>query len=138
MSTEENKVLGRRWIEEIWGKGNLAVVDEILASNFVFHYAPPGVAPDREGYKQTLTMYRTSSPDMHYTVDDMVAEGDKVAIRWAGKGTHRGDLMEIAPTGKKVTITGISIIRITGGKIVEEWTEQDMLGVLQQLGVAPK
>lgn len=138
MSTEENKVLGRRWIEEIWGKGNLAVVDEILASNFVFHYAPPGVAPDREGYKQTLTMYRTSSPDMHYTVDDMVAEGDKVAIRWAGKGTHRGDLMEIAPTGKKVTITGISIIRIAGGKIVEEWTEQDMLGVLQQLGVAPK
>jgi len=138
MSTEENKVLGRRWIEEIWGKGNLAVVDEILASNFIFHYAPPGVAPDREGYKQTLTMYRTSSPDMHYTVDDMVAEGDKVAIRWAGKGTHRGDLMEIAPTGKKVTITGISIIRIAGGKIVEEWTEQDMLGVLQQLGVAPK
>lgn len=138
MSTEENKVLGRRWIEEIWDKGNLAVVDEILASNFVFHYAPPGVAPDREGYKQTLTMYRTSSPDMHYTVDDMVAEGDKVAIRWAGKGTHRGDLMEIAPTGKKVTITGISIIRIAGGKIVEEWTEQDMLGVLQQLGVAPK
>jgi len=138
MSTEENKVLGRRWIEEIWDKGNLAVVNEILASNFVFHYAPPGVAPDREGYKQTLTMYRTSSPDMHYTVDDMVAEGDKVTIRWAGKGTHRGALMEIAPTGKKVTITGISIIRIAGGKIVEEWTEQDMLGVLQQLGVAPK
>jgi len=138
MSVEENKALASRWGEEIWGKGNLAIVDEILASNFVFYYAPPGMAPDREGYKQVVTMFKTALPDIQFTPEDMIAEGDKVAVRWTGKGTQKGEFMGIGPTGKKVTVTGISIIRIVGGKIVEDWTEQDILGLLQQLGVAPK
>ena len=137
MSVEENKAIARRWGEEVWGKGSLAAIDELFATDFVFNYPPPGVAPDREAYKQTVTMYHVALPDIQYTVEDMVAEGDKVAVRWTGRGTQKGEFMGIAPTGKPVTITGISILRIAGGKIVEEWTEEDILGVLQQLGVFP-
>ncbi len=137
MSTEENKALVRRWGEEVWGKGNLAAIDELLAADIVFNYPPPGVAPNREAYKQTVTMYHVALPDIQYTVEDMIAEGDKVAVRWTGRGTQKGEFMGIAPTGKQVTITGNSILRIAGGKIVEEWTEEDILGVLQQLGVFP-
>ena len=134
MSLDENKALARRWMEEIWRKGNLSVVDEFLASNFVFNYAPPGVAPDREAYKQAMNMYRDACPDMYYDIKDMVAEGDKVVVRWVGRGTQKGEIMGIAPTGKEMTVTGISILHIVGGKIAQEWTEMDMLGALQQLG----
>lgn len=135
MSTEENKAIARRWMEEIWGKGSLAAIDELLAPDFVFNYAPAGVARDREAYKQTVTM--APFADIHSTIEDMVAEGDKVAVRWTYRGTHKGEFMGIAPTGKQVTMTGISIIRIVGGKIVEEWGEMDMLGMMQQLGAVP-
>ena len=133
MSTEENKALARRWMEEIWGKGNVAAVDELFAPDFVFHYAPPEVAPDREAYKQTVTMLCAAFPGP-VTIEDMVAEEDKVAVRWTWRGTHTGEFWGIAPTRKQVTMTGISIIRIVGGKIVEEWGESDNLGFMQQLG----
>jgi steroid delta-isomerase-like uncharacterized protein len=132
MSIEENKALARRWNEEIWSKGNLAAVDELLATNFVFNYPAPGLAPDREGYKQTVTM--ASFANIQSVIEDMVAEEDRVAVRWTWRGTHKGEYMGVAPTGKQVTITGISILRIVGGKIVEEWGEMDNLGMLQQLG----
>jgi len=135
MSIEENKALARRWNEEIWSKGNLAAVDELLATNFVFNYPAPGLAPDREGYKQTVTM--ASFANIQSVIEDMVAEGDKVAVRWTWRGTHKGEYMGIAPTGKQVTITGISILRIVGGKIVEEWGEMDNLGMMQQLEAEP-
>lgn len=135
ISTEENKAIIRRWNKEIWSKGKLAAIDEILATDFVFNYPPPGVEPDREVYKQIVKSYFVGFPDFKSTIEDMVAEGDKVAVRWTGRGTHKGEFMGIAPTGKKVTVTGISIIRIVGGKIVEEWTEMDNLGAMQQLGV---
>ena len=137
MSLDENRALARRWMEEIWRKGNLSVVDDFLATNFVFNYAPPGVAPDKEAYKQAMNMYRDACPDMYYDIKDMVAEGDKVVVRWVGRGTQKGEIMGIAPTGKEMTVTGISILHIVGGKIAEEWTEMDMLGVLQQLGAFP-
>jgi steroid delta-isomerase-like uncharacterized protein len=138
MSTEENKAIARRWSEEVWGKGNLAAIDELLATDFVFNYPAPGATPDREGYKQTVTMLCAPLTDIHATMEDMIAEGDKVAVRWTWGGTHSGgEYMGVAPTGKQVTITGISIIRIVGGKIVEEWGEIDNLGLLQQLGVVP-
>jgi steroid delta-isomerase-like uncharacterized protein len=132
MSIEENKALARRWNEEIWSKGNLAAVGELLATNFVFNYPAPGLAPDREGYKQTVTM--ASFANIQSVIEDMVAEEDRVAVRWTWRGTHKGEYMGVAPTGKQVTITGISILRIVGGKIVEEWGEMDNLGMLQQLG----
>ena len=137
MSVEQNKAIARRWGEEVWGKGSLDAIDELLAADIIFNYPPPGVAPNREAYKQTVTMFQVALPDIQYTVEDMVAEGDRVAVRWTGRGTHKGEFMGIPPTGKPVTITGISILRIAGGKIVEEWTEDDILGVLQQLGVFP-
>ena len=137
MSLDENKALARRWNEEIWSRGKLSVVDEFLATNFVFNYAPPGVTPDKEAYKQAVTMFHNACPDMHYNIEDMVAEGDKVVVRWVGRGTQKGEIIGIAPTGKELTVTGISILRIVGGKIAEEWTEMDVLGVLQQLGAFP-
>ncbi len=135
MSTEENKAIARRWNDEIYDKGSLVAIDELFATNFVWHYAPPGVAPDREGYKQeNVTNLGASFADVHCTIEDMVAEGDKVAVRWSWRGTHKGEYMGIAPTGKQVTITGIEILHIVGGKIVEEWSESDWLGFMQQLG----
>ncbi len=137
MSTEENKALVRRFIEEVWSKANLAVIDELLATNFVLHNPPPEVAPDLEGYKQWVSMTHAGLSNLHSTIEDLIAEGDKVASRWTASGTHQGELMGIAPTGKQVTVTGISIDRIVGGKIAEEWGEMDMLGMMQQLGVIP-
>lgn len=137
MSTEQNKAIARRWSEEIWGKGNLAAIDELFATNFVFNYPTTGAAPDREGYKQTVTEPFAAFADVHSVAEDLVAEGDKVAIRWSWGGTHTGEFMGVAPTGKQVTITGISILRIAGGKIVEEWGEMDNLGLMQQLGAFP-
>ena len=134
MSIEENKAIARRWNEEIWGKTNLALADELLSTDFVFNYPAPGVAANLEGYKQTLTMNNATISDLRCTTDDMVAEGDKVVVRWTWAGTHKGELMGIPPTGKQVMITGISILHIVGGKMVEEWIEMDTLGMMQQLG----
>ena len=137
MATEENKAIARRWGEEVWGKGNLATIDELFAPDFVFNYPPPGAAPDLKGYKQTVTMLSTAFADIQCTAEDVVAEGDKVAVRWTWRGTHKGEFMGIAPTGKQATVTGISILRIVGGKIVEEWGEMDNLGMMHQLGALP-
>jgi len=137
MSTEENKTIARRWNEEVWGKGNLAVIDELFATNFVFNYPAPEAAPDLEGYKQMVTNLCVPFADIHSTIEDMVAEGDKVAVRWTWRGIHKGEFIGIAPTGKQVAITGITILRISGGKIVEEWGEMDSLGMREQLGVLP-
>jgi steroid delta-isomerase-like uncharacterized protein len=138
MSIEENKAIVSRATEEIFNKNNLAVVDELYATNFVSHGSDiPGVTPDREGYKQFVTMSRTALPDFHTTIEDMIAEGDKVVQRFTAHGTHKGEFMGIPPTGKQVTITGIAIDRIAGGKIVENWVNIDMLGMMVQLGVVP-
>lgn len=137
MTTEENKALARRWNDDIWSKGNLTAIDELFAADFVSHY-PGGPTHDRESYKQWVTMQFAAFSDVHCTVDDMVVEEDKVVVRWTWRGIHsKGEYMEIAPTGKQVTITGISILRIVGGKIAEEWGNSDDLGFMQQLGVVP-
>jgi steroid delta-isomerase-like uncharacterized protein len=133
MSIEENKALARRWNEEIWNKGNMAAVDELMAGNFVWHSAPPGMAPDREGFKQYAASLLVFS-DVSCVAEDMVAEGDKVAVRWSWSGKHTGDYMGMAPTGKQATMTGISIIHIADGKITAEWDEQDNMGFMTQLG----
>ncbi|MCP8314568.1 MAG: ester cyclase [archaeon] len=136
MSTDGNKAIARRWNEDVWSKRNLPAIDNLLAADFVFNYPPPNVKPNREVYKQVVKVYFVGFPDFKSTIEDMLAEGDKVAVRWTGRGTHKGEFMGVDPTGKMVKITGISILRITGGKIVEEWTEMDNLGAMQQLGVA--
>ena len=135
-STEENKALTDRFAKA-WIKGDLAAMDELLAANFVNHAAVPGVTPDREGYKQFVTMHHTGFPDFDVKVEDVVAEGDKVARRVTWTGTHKGEYMGIAPTGKKITLTVITIERIEGGKIAEQWGEANMLGLMHQFGVMP-
>ena len=136
MSTEENKALVRRAYKEVFNKGNMAVVDELYTANYVLH-DPSGPVQGPEGIKQYVTMLRSAFPDMHITIEDAVAEGDTVVVRTTGRGTHKGDFMGIPPTGKQVTVAGITIIRIVNGKAEEAWYNGDDLGLLQQLGVVP-
>lgn len=136
--SEANKAIVRRGFEEIWNKGNLAAVDEMYATNFVLHDpGSPGVRGP-EGVKQYVTRERTAFPDIHFVVEDQIAEGDKVATRWTATGTHQRELMGIPASGKFATVTGIMISRILEGKIVEGWSNWDALGMLQQMGVAPR
>lgn len=137
MSTEENKVKVRRIIEEAWNKGDLAVVDEVIANNYVFRVPAGEEFKGPEGLKQAVTMYRTAFPDIHITIDDMIAEGDKVAGRFTWRGTFKGEIMGIAPTGKQIAMTGAVFIRFVGGKEVEALEFADQLSMFQQLGVAP-
>lgn len=137
VSLEENKTLVQRLINEAWNKGNLSVVDEILSANYILHINAPGARTDLEGYKQAISMYHNAFSGCNFTVEDMIAEGDKVVIRWTIRGTHTGEYMGIAATGKEVTVTGIAIRRIESDKIVEEWVEMDRLGLMQQMDVAP-
>jgi len=136
MSTEENKAMVRRVWEDVMNKGNLAVADEIMAASYVFHFSGQDYKGP-ESFKQVVTMYRTAFPDLHMTIEDMFTEGDRVASRVTFTGTHKGDLMGIAATGKQVAIAGIVISRFEGGKQVEVWASEDLLGMMQQLGVVP-
>ena len=134
----ENKMLVRRWFKEVWSKGNLAVADQIVAQNYANHDpAAPMPESGREGLKKHVTAYRTAFPDLTLTLNDILAEGRKVMVRWTARGTHKGTLMGIAPTGKQVTMTGISVVRIAGGKVAEQWVNWDTLGMIQQLNVVP-
>ena len=134
--SEENKALSRRVVEELYGQGKLDIVDELFDSNYVGHDpASPQEIRGPEGVKQEASMYLNAFADIQVTVEDQVAEGDEVVTRWRGIGTHQGELMGIPPTGNRVELTGITISRIANGKIVEDWTNSDTLGMMQQLGV---
>ena len=137
MSTEGNKALLHRFYDEVINKKNLAAINEFIDSQVVDHALPPGMPAGIEGQKQVFSMYTTAFPDTHFTVEDMIAEGDKVVARLTIQATQHGAFLGLPPTGKHVTFTGIDIIRISGGKLVERWAETDMLGLLQQLGVVP-
>ena|SRR5437899_2971856 len=137
MSTEENKALNRRLVEEGFSKGNFAVLDELIADDCLDHSAPPGTPSGRGGVIQFFTMFRSAFPDLHYTIEDQIAEGDKVVTRNIWRGTHQGAFLGLPPTGKQVTVTGIDITRWAGGKAVEHWANQDLLGLMQQLGAFP-
>ena len=128
-----NKEIVRRFSNELWGEGNLGAGDQILAVDLIEHNPRPGQRPGREGHKQVVALFRTAFPDLHVVTEDLVGEGDRVALRWKAEGTHRGDLMGLVPTGKRVTLTGIEILRIAGGKIVERWAEDNGQAALAQL-----
>jgi steroid delta-isomerase-like uncharacterized protein len=138
MSAEENKALVRRFVEEVQSEGNIEAVDELCSPEFVNHSAPPGVPSNCEGIKQVMDMFRQAFPDSYFTVEDMVAEGDKVATRKIFYGTHQGEFMGIPPTGRQVSIGLIDIVRVADGKVVEHWSMGDNLGMMQQLGVIPQ
>jgi steroid delta-isomerase-like uncharacterized protein len=136
MSTEENRALIRRLYEDVFNQRNLALVDELCTSDQAFHN-PPTTLHGREEFKQLLSLYLTAFPDARFTVEDVIAEGDRVASRYTFRGTHQGELMGIAPTGKQVTVSGIIMNRIVGGQVAEGWLNFDALGMLQQLGAIP-
>ena len=134
MSPEENKAIVRRFVEAVQNEGDLVALDELAAPDYVNHSAPPGVPADREGLKQLTAMFRRAFPDGRMTIEDMVAAEDRVATRKTFRGTHRGELIGIPPTGKAVAIGLIDIVRLVDGKVVESWSAADDLGLLQQLG----
>ena len=137
MSPDDNKAIIRAYVETIFNQRQVDRAGELVASDYVDHAALPGQAPGLEGVKPKWAMYLAGIPDLRVTIEELVAEGDKVAVRRSSAGTHRGELMGIAPTGRRATITGIDILRIAGGKIVERWAEDNGLAVMQQLGAIP-
>ena len=138
MSTEQNKALVRQMMEEVFNRGDLSRADDFLAPDFVEREElPPGVPPGREGVKQLTAMLHSAFPDFKVTIDDLVAESDKVVIRQTWRGTHKGGFMGIPPTGRSVSFGVIDIIRIAGGKGVEHWGLMDSMSLMQQLGAIP-
>lgn len=138
MSTEENKMIARRFNEAIqsyWRDGSFDALEVLVAPDFVHH--GPGLPPDLAGLKQMLPAFRTAFPDLEITIEEIMAERDKVFDRATWRATHQGELMGIPPTGKQVTVQEMHIGRIADGKVVERWFEWDALGMMQQLGVAP-
>jgi len=137
--SENNKVVVRRLLDEVWNKGNLSLVDELFTPNFEFHdSSTPDLGRGPESEKKRVTLYRNAFPDLRITIEDMIAEGETVVTRWTCRGTHKGDLSGIAPTGKQITISGITVGRFANGKIAQGYANWDALGLMQQLGVVPQ
>ncbi len=142
MFTRSNKAIAKRFFDEVCNARRLDVADELFSAD---HRATdpsiPDIPPGPGGQKQVLTTYQTAFPDVHWYVEEMIAEGDKVVTRWTARGTHKAELKgnpSIPPTGKQAEVSGIWIHRIAGGKIVETWVVWDTLGMLKQLGVIPQ
>ncbi|MCB0212682.1 MAG: ester cyclase [Anaerolineae bacterium] len=136
--TADNKAVAMRWQDMFRSsQEDLSKLDEFLAADFISHSAPPGLDPGIEGVKQMISIFQNAFPDMKGAVEDVVAEGDKVVVRFSGTATHQGEFFGIPPTGKSIKSTGINIFRIEAGKIIEHWNNADDLGLLQQLGVIP-
>lgn len=137
--SEENKALARRWFEDLFNTGDLDVADEISAPDHVVHDPTVGDQPrGPEGDKQVVSLYRGAFPDANITVEDQVAESDEVVTRWTGRGTHEGELMGVPPSGNRVELSGMTLNRISGGKIAETWTNYDALGMMRQIGAIPE
>ena len=139
MSTEANKTIARRLLEEAFSQGNLAVLDEIIAPDQANGGpgALPGMPSGPEGVRMLVTTYRTAFPDLHFTIDEQIAEGNTVVTRWTSRGTHNGELAGMPATGRPTTVVGVVVDRVENGKIVESWGLFDQFGMLQQLGAIP-
>ena len=134
MSLEENKALVQRMLDEIWNKANPTIIDEICATDFTFNYAAlSGVSNDREGYKQMAIIWTSSVSGIELNLEDVIAEGNKVAVHWEASCKHTGEFMGVPPTGKRLTLVGFSIFYVEDGKIVREWGEMDTMGLMQQI-----
>ena len=131
----EYKAIARDFLDELWNRGNFLVVDQMLASDYDGHDSTVIRGP--EGAMEFVPRLRSAFPDYQFTVLDQIAEGDKVATRWRIRGTHEGEFQGIQPSGVQMEMTGITIFRIASGKLIEGWTNEDVFGVLQQLGAVP-
>ncbi|MDQ3705115.1 MAG: ester cyclase [Chloroflexota bacterium] len=131
--SEKNKQVVRRWVEQMCGQGKLEVAEEIFAAEVTDHNPIPNQQPGIEGQKQVLLELWAAFPDFHTEINDIIAEGDRVVLRWTGRGTHEGYFGDIGPTGRQIVYTGVDIVKIAGGKIVERWGISDDAGLLAQI-----
>jgi steroid delta-isomerase-like uncharacterized protein len=139
MSAEESKATMRRYLDVFEQGNNLDILDELLAPDYINHTpATPDLPTGPEGVKGVVTMFRSAMPDLRVIVQEMIAEGDKVATRYTLEGTHRGELFGVPPTGQRLSIKSISVERVSEGKIREHWRVTDSLDMMQQLGVVPE
>ncbi|CAN5728669.1 ester cyclase [soil metagenome] len=137
MSAEENKEVVRRFWG-VWEEGNIGLVDELLAPDYVNHSpGMPGQPAGPDGVKAIVSMFRSGMPDLKVVIDDMIAEGDKVAVRYTIEGTHEGDLFGVPPTGHRVSIESFTVERVSDGRIREHWRVTDTLDMMQQLEAIP-
>ncbi len=137
MEIEENKALVRRYYTEVLDAGNLGLLDQIAAGGYVEHDPLPGQGEGLEGLRQRVEMLR-SAFQPRFTIEDVVAEGDRVVVRWTNRGTHVGEFMGIPPTGRSYSIAGIDVHRVAGGKMAEHWHVVDLFSQMQQLGLLPQ
>ena len=136
--SEQNKKIERRLLEEVYGNGNLDLIDDLVATDFVGHgTSTDGGDQGRDAYRAFVVAMRTAFPDLHFTIEHQIAEGDKVVTRFRAEGTHLGPFQGMPPTGKKGELSGTIIDRVAGGQVVECWSNTDDLGLLQQLGAIP-
>ncbi len=131
---EANKALVRQNFEVIWSQGNLKAADNIIAPDYVGHIATlPEAVRGVAAFKQVITLYHFSSPDIHFDIQDQIAEGNKVATRWIARGTHQGEFMGVAASGQRLSVSGMSLHRIENGRIQESWDDWDALSMLQSI-----
>jgi steroid delta-isomerase-like uncharacterized protein len=135
---QENSILIRRWFDEVWNNGRMEAIDEMASADVVGHgQAQHATDIGLKEFKPFVKSLRSAFPDMQVRIDYVIEQGDKVVARWTSTMTHKGEFLGFAPTGKKATITGTTIQRIAGGKIVEGWDNWDQLGLLVQIGAVP-
>ncbi|MCZ7574385.1 MAG: ester cyclase [Ardenticatenaceae bacterium] len=137
MSVERNKAIARRLYDEVISGGDFEVFDELADVHLIDHSLPPGWPQGREGAKANISYIRGAMSDWRFTIEDLIAEGDKVVLRGTFRGTHAGEFFGIPPTGRRVEIPGIHILKIVEGKVTEHWANNDDLRLMQQLGVIP-
>jgi steroid delta-isomerase-like uncharacterized protein len=133
--SKQNKMIAYRLLDELWNRENFAVVDELVASDYDGHSSTEFHGP--EGAMQFVSEVQKAFPDFQFIIEDQIAEGDKVATRWTARGTHQGEFQGMSPTGNQMTMSGITVFRIANGKLIDGWTNEDVLGLLQQLGAVP-
>jgi steroid delta-isomerase-like uncharacterized protein len=137
MSIDENKTIYRRFIQEVFNEGRLDALGALVSPAYVLHDAPPGTPRGPEAIAGVVRMFRAAFPDLAIEIDELVAEGDKVAARATTRGTHRGPIMGVPATGKTVAMTGLTMVRIVDGRLVESWVRNDVAGLMRQLGAEP-
>ena len=137
MSAEENKAIVRRMTEEVYNQGAIERIDHFFAASYVHHDPASPHVLDRDGLKEVLRAFRAGCPDLHITIDELLADGDTVTKRWTYHATHTGDLSGMLPTGKHITMSGLELFRLANGKLAECWLSYDNLSLMHQLGVIP-
>lgn len=138
--SEANKQICRRVFDEVWNNRNMAVIDELFATNYVHHRSAssPDFGAGPESFRKTMNYYLGAFPDARFNIDDMIAEGDRVVCRWTVQATHRGEFEGTPASGKQITVTGTDVMRIVNGKCAESWDNFDALGMMQQIGALPR